>query len=393
VREQQADHLLVAFDRRAVERSEFLLLSRMDVRAARQQLPDDLEPSAGDRGVERRDASAVFRGLARVGAAVEEQARGFRASEEGSEPKRRESVGRERIRPGRILGDQLAKPLGVSDGARFEDVERRPSVAQNPLDCGLAVIDGGQERRDAGFSRTEKRRISVEEFRHLVRVPRPDRIEQPADFVHTARIIGAVRDFGLKPSEAARLRRLSPPWRIQKFLDELDYDVRGEGCRSPRRVLSERKVQCMDGALFAAGALRVQGERPLILDLEAVQDDDHVVALYRVNGLWGSVARSNYSGLRFREPLFATVRELVLSYVEGYFNLRREKTLRRFSRPFDVSRFDRIGWMTAEDDLWEIPNHLVGIRHYRLLTPAQERALAPVSKVVFEAGLVGRKKS
>jgi len=194
----------------------------------------------------------------------------------------------------------------------------------------------------------------------------------------------------MTPRELAALRRLSPPWRIQKFLDELDYDVRGEGCRSPRRVLRERRVQCMDGALFAAAALRVGGEPPLILDLEAVQDDDHVLALYRRKGLWGAIARSNYSGLRFREPLFRTVRDLVLSYVEGYFNLRREKTLRRYSRPFDLSPFDRIGWMTAEEDLWDIPNHLVGIRHERLLTPAQERALAPLSRVVFEAGLVGR---
>ena len=191
--------------------------------------------------------------------------------------------------------------------------------------------------------------------------------------------------------EAGRLRRLTPPWRIQKFLDELDYDVHGEGCRSPRRVLRERRVQCMDGALFAAAALRVQGQRPLILDLEAVQDDDHVLALYRVKGRWGAIARSNYSGLRFREALFPTVRDLVLSYVEGYFNLRREKTLRRYSRPFDLSRFDAIDWMTSEKDLWEIPNHLVDIPHRRLLTPARERALAPVSKVVFEAGLVGRK--
>jgi len=198
------------------------------------------------------------------------------------------------------------------------------------------------------------------------------------------------RDFGLSPREARTLRRLSPPWRIQRFLDELDYDVKGEGCRSPRRVLRERKVQCMDGALFAAAALRVQGERPLLLDLEAVFDDDHVLALYRVNGRWGAIARSNYSGLRFREPLFRTVKDLALSYVEGYFNLRRQKTLRRFSRPFDLSRFDAIDWMTSEDDLWEIPNHLVGIRHERLLTPGQERNLAPVSRVVFGAGLVGR---
>jgi hypothetical protein len=197
-------------------------------------------------------------------------------------------------------------------------------------------------------------------------------------------------DFGLTSAEAGRLRRLTPQWRIQKFLDDLDYDVRGEGCRSPRRVLRERKVQCMDGALFAAAALRVQGEPPLILDLEALFDDDHVLAVYRRNGLWGSIARSNYSGLRFREPLFRSVRDLVLSYVEGYFNLRRQKTLRRYSRPFDLSTFDRLDWMTTEEDLWEIPNHLVGIRHYRLLSRAQERSLSPVSRVVFGAGLVGR---
>ena len=197
-------------------------------------------------------------------------------------------------------------------------------------------------------------------------------------------------DFGLTSAEVGRLRRLTPPWRIQKFLDDLDYDVRGEGCRSPRRVLRERKVQCMDGALFAAAALRVQGEPPLILDLEAVFDDDHVLAVYRRNGLWGSIARSNYSGLRFREPLFRSVRDLVLSYVEAYFNLRRQKTLRRYSRPFDLSTFDRLDWMTTEENLWEIPNRLVGIRHYRLLSRAQERSLSSVSRVVFGAGLVGR---
>lgn len=197
-------------------------------------------------------------------------------------------------------------------------------------------------------------------------------------------------DFGLTPREAARLRALSPPWRIQRFLDDLDYDVPGAGCRSPRRVLRERTVQCMDAALFAAAALRLQGHPPLLLDLEAVQDDDHVLAIYRVDGCWGAVARSNYAGLRFREPVFPDLRSLALSYVESYFNLRRQKTLRRFSAPVPLTRFDRRGWMTAEDDLWDIPEYLVGVRHYRLLTPAQERRLATVDRRTFQAGLVGR---
>jgi hypothetical protein len=197
-------------------------------------------------------------------------------------------------------------------------------------------------------------------------------------------------DFGLTRREASFLRRLRPAWRIQRFLDSIDYDVEGTGCRSPRRVLRERMAQCMDGALFAAAALRLQGHPPLLVDLEGVWDTDHVLAVFRERGRWGSVARSNYSGLRFREPIHRTIRDLVTSYVESYFNLRRQKTLRRFSRPVSLARFDGRGWMTAEEDLWYVPEHLVGVRHYRLLTPAQEKALGPVDRRMFEAGLVGR---
>lgn len=190
--------------------------------------------------------------------------------------------------------------------------------------------------------------------------------------------------------ETASLVRLGPPHRIQRFLDQLDYDVAASACRSPRRVLRERRVQCLDGALLAAAALRLQGRPPLVVDLEAEHDDDHVIAVYRADGCWGALGRSNYSGLRFREPVFPSLRALVLSYVESYFNLRREKSLRRYSRPVSLQRFDRRTWMTAEDDLWDIPEYLVGVRHYRLFTPAQERRLATVDRRMFQAGLVGR---
>jgi hypothetical protein len=196
--------------------------------------------------------------------------------------------------------------------------------------------------------------------------------------------------FGLDAREQARLRGLSSPARIQRFLDDLDYDVAGRHCRSPRRVLREGRVQCMDGALFGAAALRLQGHPPLILDLEADRDDDHVLAVYRYRGGWGAIGRSNYAGLRYREPVFRSVRDLALSYLESYFNLRREKTLRRYSRPVSLTRFDRRSWMTAEEDLWYVAEYLVTIRHYRLLTAAQERALATVDRRTFAAGLVGR---
>jgi len=166
--------------------------------------------------------------------------------------------------------------------------------------------------------------------------------------------------------------------------------VKGKGCRSPRRVLRERTVQCMDGALFAAAALRLQGYPPLIMDLEAVFDDDHVLAIFKQDGRWGAIGRSNYSGLRYREPLFRSLRDLALSYFESYFNLRRQKTLRRYSRPINMSRFDRIEWMTSPEDLWEIPDYLADVSHRRLLPGRIERRLSPVDRRMFEAGLVGR---
>ena len=202
-----------------------------------------------------------------------------------------------------------------------------------------------------------------------------------------------MNDFTMTRAEARFLRSLDPPWKIQEYLDGIAYDVKGAHCRSPRRVLRERTAQCMDGALFAAAALRLQGRPPLVFDLEAVRDDDHVLAVFRERGRWGAVGRSNYSGLRYREPIHRTLRELALSYFESYFNLRREKTLRRHARrPVDLSRFDSRGWMTSEEDLWYIPNFLEDIPHVRLLTPAQERRLARVDRRMFEAGKVGREE-
>jgi hypothetical protein len=196
--------------------------------------------------------------------------------------------------------------------------------------------------------------------------------------------------FGFTLREAARLRGLTPEWRIQKFLDDTTYDIAGAACRSPRRVLRERTAQCLDGALFAAAALRLQGHPPLIMDLEADGDDDHVVAVFRRHGHWGAIARSNYSGLRFREPVFRSLRELALSYFEHYFNGRREKSLRRYSAAVDLSRFDARRWMTSADDQWEIGAHLVDVRHFALLTPAMERDLCRVDRRLFAAGTLGR---
>lgn len=202
----------------------------------------------------------------------------------------------------------------------------------------------------------------------------------------------AAGDFGLTRTEARVLKSLATPRKILDYLDGLDYDFEGKGCRSPRRVLRERQVQCMDGAIFAAAALRFQGRPPLIIDLEADNDTDHVMALFRENGCWGAVGRSNYSGLRFREPIYRTLRELVLSLFEEYANLRREKTLRRYSGPVSLARFDRRGWMTAEEDLKYIPLHLVDVPHYRLLTRREVRGLSTMDRRQYESTFLGREE-
>jgi hypothetical protein len=189
-------------------------------------------------------------------------------------------------------------------------------------------------------------------------------------------------------AELAFLRRLSTPERIQAFLDGLTYRAETEPA-SPRGVLEERRAHCYDGALFAAAALRRLGHAPRLVDLRAVRDDDHVLAVFQVRGAWGAVAKSNFAGLRFREPIHRTLRELALSYFEDYFNTDGEKTLREFSSPLSLRQFDRLGWEFRAEPLPGIADRLDALRHFRLLTPAQERGLAAVDARSLEAGMVG----
>ncbi|HZS07588.1 MAG TPA: hypothetical protein VFD58_22325 [Blastocatellia bacterium] len=201
------------------------------------------------------------------------------------------------------------------------------------------------------------------------------------------------KNFGFDKSELAILRKLSTPEKIQHFLDyEIAYnkEKEGETCRSPRRVLRDRLAHCAEGAFFAAAALRVQGNPPLILDLEAVRDDDHLLAVFKQYGHWGAIAKSNYSGLRFREPVYRTVRELVMSYFAHYYNPAGELTLRAFStRPVNLSRFDRINWMTMEEDLWEVCNYFCTVPHSQVLPPEMPRKRLKLDRRLYEAGRVG----
>jgi hypothetical protein len=191
------------------------------------------------------------------------------------------------------------------------------------------------------------------------------------------------------PTELRKLRSLKTPLGVQRALDEMPYHLANTAW-SPRRVLAENSAHCYEGALFAAAALRANGYPPLLFDLEAEHDTDHVIAIYRQNGHWGAVAKSNFTGCRGRDPVYRTLRELALSYFHLYFNLRRERTLRRFSVPFDLKHFDSQHWMTTEKPVWFVAEHLFTIRHFPILAKGLEKNLSRVDDRLFRGECVDR---
>jgi hypothetical protein len=191
------------------------------------------------------------------------------------------------------------------------------------------------------------------------------------------------------PTELRKLRSLKDPYGIQRFLDDMPYHL-ADTAWSPRRVLHENTSHCLEGAIFAAAALRANGFRPLIWDLEAEHDTDHVLGIYRVKGHWGAVAKSNYSGCRYREPVYRTLRELAMSYFNLYFNMRRERTLRTFSRPVNLARFDPLQWMTTEKPIWFIVDYLFEIPHTKLLRPGMAKRLHRIDDRLYRAEVLGK---
>lgn len=185
--------------------------------------------------------------------------------------------------------------------------------------------------------------------------------------------------------ELAKLNKLRTPLLIQEFLDNVAYRIEDEYF-APRDVLRDRRAHCFDGALFAAAALRRLGVEVFLMDLRAVNDDDHVLAVFRSGSCLGAVAKSNFSGLRFREAVYRTPRELALSYFNDYYNMRGERTLRAYSRLVPLRRFDALGWMFERSHLYRIADALDDAPHFRLITG--RRALSSVDKLLFRAGTI-----
>ena len=189
-------------------------------------------------------------------------------------------------------------------------------------------------------------------------------------------------------SEFRPLRSLDTPRKVQDFIDRLPINKErgGETCTSPLVTLRRNRAHCMEGALVAALALWMHGHKPLILDLQTCRTDvDHLVALFRKDGYWGSIAKTNHAVLRYREPIYRDVRELVASYFHEYFTDDGKKTLRRYSRPFDLRSW-KTDWITAEHDLWDLERAIDRSPHRPLLNRRQIAGLRRADAIEIRAG-------
>jgi hypothetical protein len=184
------------------------------------------------------------------------------------------------------------------------------------------------------------------------------------------------------------LKTMTDPGKIQDFLDLIDYNPDYE-CRSPRWVIRKRSAHCFEGALFAAAALQFIGYQPLIVDMKSYNDDDHVIAVFKEHGHWGAVAKSNFTTLRYREPVYRSLRELVMSYFDFYFNIAGDKSLRSYSLPLDLTIYNPMQWTTTDEDLEYIGDKLEKLRHYPVVDKRMIKKLKKASDTMLRAGMLG----
>ena len=203
--------------------------------------------------------------------------------------------------------------------------------------------------------------------------------------------------LGLSKEELKLFKKLNTPGKIQDFINKIPINFEEDGgdtCYSPRRVLKENKCHCIEGAILAALILRVNGFPPLLVDLEASKHDfDHVIAVFQKDRKWGAISKTNHPTLRYREPVYDSIRELVMSYFHEYTNAKGKKTLRTYSHPVDLSLFDEEGWITNDEEVWSIPNYLVEVEHFPILTKKQISNLRNAEDIEMEAGKIVEYKS
>lgn len=195
----------------------------------------------------------------------------------------------------------------------------------------------------------------------------------------------------LTEKELQVFKSLNTPAKIQDFLETLpiNFEEKGETCFSPRQVLKHKKAHCFEGAFFAAAVLMFHGKKPLLLDLvSAFEDDDHIAALFKNGGYWGAITKTNHGVLRYREPVYLTVRELAMSFFHEYFLNNGKKTLRAFSKPFDLSKFNNQSWVTSDNDLFYIARAIDDSPHEKILTQNQIRKLRKADPIEIKMGKI-----
>lgn len=187
--------------------------------------------------------------------------------------------------------------------------------------------------------------------------------------------------------EIRLFKKLNTPAKIQDFLNTLKHNPATNTCMSPRRVLKNRKAYCLEGAMLAAAILQFHGHKPLLLDIRGDDPDvDHDVALFSVDGFWGAISKTNHAVLRYREPVYKTIRELALSYFHEYFLDNGKKTLRDYSSSISLSRFDNKAWQTTDEELWYIAEYLDTVKHYKIISKKQIKQLRKADPIEIKAG-------
>ena len=201
------------------------------------------------------------------------------------------------------------------------------------------------------------------------------------------RALDSAWKLGIPRREAQILSRLDTPEKIQDYIGALptNFEPEGDTCFSVVETMRRRRAHCIEGAFVAACALWVHGEPPLLMDLQARGDDDHVVTLFRRGRCWGAISKTNHVWLRWRDPVYRSLRELAMSYFHDYV-MESKKTLRHYSRAIDLRRFDPKLWVTNPDDCWDVAAACDDAKHYPLLTPAQARRLRLRDAMEIKAG-------
>ena len=190
--------------------------------------------------------------------------------------------------------------------------------------------------------------------------------------------------FNLSKEELKLFKSLNTPAKVQDFINKIpiNFEENGDTCYSPKRVLKENKCHCIEGAILAALILRIHGYPPLLVDLTASKSDfDHVIAVFQKNRKWGAISKTNHVMLRYREPVYESIRELVMSYFNEYLNDSGKKTLRSYSEPVDLTIFDYQDWMSSENEVWEIPNYLVEVPHFPILSRKDIAGLRDIDEI------------